>query len=240
MSVDPQVLAQWRAAFETGLEYVRSELHQRKINFAGFPNLAHEYAAEERSEVELLNAIASIDKVLADGVAMGVAGQGGVEPWCPDVCPITGRPFFMWIEHYESGSMVPTYGGPFDSYTIPVRDDDGSYCCQRYDHDLGGWIVDCFEDVGVQIVDDQAYVSDKEPVDCAQIQAERDEADRRAGAAERRSAHLTDAATSRESWLRKAKSEWGVESNVSFDVVWAEALALKAASDASKLENKGD
>ncbi|MEE1886376.1 hypothetical protein [Pseudomonas carassii] len=39
--------------------------------------------------------------------------------WYPDECPITGRQFFMWIEHPDDG-MVPTYGGPFDSYTIPV------------------------------------------------------------------------------------------------------------------------
>ena len=83
--------------------------------------------------------------------------------WCPDVCPITGLPFFMWIEHHETGQKVPTYGGPYDSYTIPVRDKDGSYCRERYDHDLGGWLIDEVEDVGVQIVSDQAYVSDEPP-----------------------------------------------------------------------------
>ena len=83
--------------------------------------------------------------------------------WCPDVCPITGLPFFMWIEHHETGQMVPTYGGPYDSYTIPVRDKDGSYCRERYDHDRGGWLTDEVEDVGVQIVSDQAYVSDEPP-----------------------------------------------------------------------------
>ena len=83
--------------------------------------------------------------------------------WRPDVCPITGLPFFMWIEHHETGQNVPTYGGPYDSYTIPVRDKDGSYCRERYDHDLGGWWTDEVEDVGIQIVSDQAYVSDDEP-----------------------------------------------------------------------------
>lgn len=83
--------------------------------------------------------------------------------WRPDVCPITGLPFFMWIEHHETGQNVPTYGGPYDSYTIPVRDKDGSYCRERYDHDLGGWRTDEVEDVGIQIVSDQAYVSDDEP-----------------------------------------------------------------------------
>lgn len=83
--------------------------------------------------------------------------------WCPDVCPITGLPFFMWIEHHETGQKVPTYGGPYDSYTIPVRDKDGSYCRERYDHDLGGWCIDEVEDVGVQIVSDQAHFSDEPP-----------------------------------------------------------------------------
>lgn len=31
--------------------------------------------------------------------------------WRPDICPITGRAFFMWIEHPTLGN-VPTYGGP--------------------------------------------------------------------------------------------------------------------------------
>lgn len=82
--------------------------------------------------------------------------------WCPDVCPITGLPFFMWIEHHETGQRVPTYGGPYDSYTIPVRDKDGSYCRERYDHDNGWWVTDEVEDVGVQIVSDQVFVCDDE------------------------------------------------------------------------------
>jgi hypothetical protein len=77
------------------------------------------------------------------------------EPWCPDVCPITGRPFFMWIEHHATGRQVPTYGGPFDSYTVPVRDADGDFVCERYDHDRGGWLVDEVENVGLRLVDDQ-------------------------------------------------------------------------------------
>lgn len=86
-------------------------------------------------------------------------GAGSPSRWCPDACPITGLPFFMWIEHHKTGQMVPTYGGPYDSYTIPEKDDDGSYCRERYDHDRGGWLTDCTEDVGIQIVSDQAYVS---------------------------------------------------------------------------------
>lgn len=54
-------------------------------------------------------------------------------------CPITRRPWFMDIEHPELGE-VPTYGGPFDSYTVPEVDDDGDLRCERYDHDAGAWV----------------------------------------------------------------------------------------------------
>ena len=68
--------------------------------------------------------------------------------WCPDKCPITRRDFFMWIEHPKKG-MVPTYGGPFDSYTIPEMDDspdlpyhERELLCAHYDHDAGYWKED--------------------------------------------------------------------------------------------------
>lgn len=101
----------------------------------------------------------------ATNLREALAEQQAAEPvaWCPDVCPITGRPFFMWIEHHKTGQMVPTYGGPYDSYTIPVRDKDGSYCRERYDHDNGWWVTDEIDDVGIQIVSDQAYVSEQHP-----------------------------------------------------------------------------
>lgn len=63
------------------------------------------------------------------------------EPIGPNKCPITDLPFFMNIEHPELG-MIATYGGPFDSYTIPTADDDDEGCfrSERYDHDMGGWV----------------------------------------------------------------------------------------------------
>ncbi|WP_249414284.1 hypothetical protein [Pseudomonas sp. NY5710] len=87
--------------------------------------------------------------------------------WCPDECPITGRKFFMWIEHPDGG-MVPTYGGPFDSYTIPTRDGDEGFCCERYDHDYGGWRGD--EMVGLKLIDDQSDECEHGQV--AELQAE--------------------------------------------------------------------
>lgn len=83
--------------------------------------------------------------------------------WCPEVCPITGLKFFMWIQHHATHQEVPTYGGPFDSYTIPVKRPDGAYVRERFDHDLGYWRTDEFEDIGIQIVDDQLYVSESDP-----------------------------------------------------------------------------
>jgi len=88
---------------------------------------------------------------------MTVTEQSSHSDWAPQACPITGRPFFMWIEHHQTGRMVPTYGGPYDSYTLPVRDGDG-FVCERFDHDQGGWLIDCLEDVGVRLVDDQSLV----------------------------------------------------------------------------------
>ncbi|EAA5352092.1 ead/Ea22-like family protein [Salmonella enterica subsp. enterica serovar Litchfield] len=81
--------------------------------------------------------------------------------WKPDVCPVTGRKFFMWIEHEKLG-YVPTYGGPFDSYTIPTRDSSGEYSCERYDHDVGGWVEGEF--IGLYLIDDdeQCRVSELE------------------------------------------------------------------------------
>lgn len=68
------------------------------------------------------------------------AQSEGEKPIPLDKCPITGRPFFMNIEHDELG-CVPTYGGPFDSYTIPALVRDGSELrSERYDHEAGRWI----------------------------------------------------------------------------------------------------
>lgn len=63
----------------------------------------------------------------------------------PAQCPITRRDFFMEIDG------VPTYGGPYDSYTIPEMTGEATQpfherelFVRRYDHDLGGWVDDEF------------------------------------------------------------------------------------------------
>jgi hypothetical protein len=52
------------------------------------------------------------------------------------------------------GEEVPTYGGPFDSYTVPYVDDDGDLRCERYDHDAGEW-VEGGEPLGVWLTTQQ-------------------------------------------------------------------------------------
>ena len=61
-----------------------------------------------------------------------------------------------------------------------------------------------------------------------ELEAERDEADRRAGRAERHMAGLNDDVRRFEAVRRRMKAQWGVHENVSFDVVWQQALDAKA------------
>lgn len=58
-----------------------------------------------------------------------------------------------------------------------------------------------------------------------QLTAERDEADRRAGAAERQLVSLREDANRHQQWLDNAKRAAGHSVNTSFDIVWADALA---------------
>lgn len=59
---------------------------------------------------------------------------------------------------------------------------------------------------------------------CASLEAERDEADRRAGAAERQLERYREQDFHHTLWNDKAKEEAGYHRNVSFDVVWKETL----------------
>lgn len=87
--------------------------------------------------------------------------------WKPERCPVTNRPFFLWIEHPTVG-MVPTYGGPYDSYTIPEVDNDGEFSCERFDHDEGGWVDGVC--LNVRLIDDQQQVVDEDFI--AEIKAQ--------------------------------------------------------------------
>ena len=116
--------------FETGRQICT--VHKSKVNLISLANPAN-----------ILALVEALEKAQSAG---SINNQ-----WKPDVCPITGRKFFMWIEHPELG-YVPTYGGPYDSYTIPTRDSDGEFSCERYDHDVGGWVDG--ECVGAYLIDD--------------------------------------------------------------------------------------
>lgn len=84
--------------------------------------------------------------------------------WRPDRCPITQLPFFMWIHHPDLG-LVPTYGGPYDSYTIPVVDEipaggadfhELEFTRHRFDHDEGAWVES--EDPCMRVISDQRLI----------------------------------------------------------------------------------
>lgn len=76
-----------------------------------------------------------------------------------------------------------------------------------------------------------AQAADRQPAPDA-AHAAIAEADRRAGAAERELAACKEDLSRLERARDQMKAQWGVDRNVSFDVVWSEALALKSAQPA--------
>lgn len=68
-----------------------------------------------------------------------VLSHGGEKPAGFDVCPISGRAFWGNIDHPRRG-MVATYGGPFDTYSIPYLDEDDELRVERFDQDGGDWV----------------------------------------------------------------------------------------------------
>lgn len=68
-----------------------------------------------------------------------VAVPDGSKPIAPAHCPITGRKFWGNIDHPERG-LVATYGGPFDTYSIPYLSDDNELRVERFDQDAGDWV----------------------------------------------------------------------------------------------------
>lgn len=64
---------------------------------------------------------------------------------------------------------------------------------------------------------------------------ERDEADRRAGVAERKLEHLEDRQRKADAWMRERKAEVGVSESAPFDDAWATLASERAAL---KVENE--
>ncbi|EBP0112927.1 ead/Ea22-like family protein [Salmonella enterica] len=168
MTIDKQALRQlaeratkgpWRAFSDIGTETYAIHTPRDKrcgnvIKWAGFDcqknakaNAEFIAAANPATVLALLDELEAAEKRNSElSKTANVNRQ-----WKPHVCPITGRKFFMWIEH-ETLGYVPTYGGPFDSYTIPTRDSSGEFSCERYDHDIGGWVDGEF--IGLYLIDD--------------------------------------------------------------------------------------
>ncbi|MCP1550650.1 MULTISPECIES: hypothetical protein [Methylorubrum] len=72
--------------------------------------------------------------------------------------------------------------------------------------------------------------------DLQRVEAERDEADRRAGAAEREAESDREGTRKRNSWLHQAKLQAGYSTGVSFDKVWAETLEKAGRADTATAE----
>ena len=128
-----------------------------------YPELYHHKIIVE-TKAALSAATARAEK--AEGELQSVAET----PRGPDVCPITGRLFFMNLEHPELGTIA-TYGGPFDSYTVPSwdKEDEGAMRCERYDHDWGGWI-EGGEPLPFHVITSDQYVESWEKSTAAESQ----------------------------------------------------------------------
>lgn len=68
-----------------------------------------------------------------------VLNNDGVKPIGATCCPLSGRKFWGNIDHPELGAIA-TYGGPFDTYSIPYLDEDDELRVERFDQDMGGWV----------------------------------------------------------------------------------------------------
>lgn len=71
----------------------------------------------------------------------------------------------MTLVHPELG-LVPTYGGPYDSYTIPhmlgapsEQMHERELEVHRYDHDIGSWVDD--ETIPLRVIHDDFLPSDE-------------------------------------------------------------------------------
>lgn len=92
----------------------------------------------------------------------------------PDKCPITRRDFFCVIEHPELGA-VPTYGGPFDSYTIPEMGGEPTepwhvrpLLVHRFDHDAGHW-VEGPEEIPMRVINEEVLDELREKFDLNEL-----------------------------------------------------------------------
>lgn len=101
------------------------------------------------------------------------------------------------------------------------------------------WSGDTHYDLGGSDLVDAADVTMAKAADHIEaLTTERDDADRRAGAAERHLAWANEENSKRSRWLRKAKEERGYGDEVSFDRVWEEACKGADSAKALQAENE--
>lgn len=101
----------------------------------------------------------------------------------PRKCPVTGRRYFMHLQHPVHG-LIPTFGGPYDSYSMPYAEGEPTdpwhereLSVHRYDHDRGHWVED--ESIPLRIIFDEALWKLQEASEAApQAQADARDAER--------------------------------------------------------------
>ncbi len=125
---------------------------------------ANAFAKVRDCSRKLETTLAERDKQLAAAKALLDAPTN----W-PHKCPITQLPFFMEIDG------EPTYGGPFDSYTIPTMEiesgqkwHEGELSRRHFDHDRGQWVDD--ESLSVRVVSEDYLYTTEERAETAEAE----------------------------------------------------------------------
>ena len=145
------------------------ELSEKQLNIIGSPWHFNLLVPKEKAEVfTFARAVIAADRALRASPAVGDV------PYAPNHCPITGEKFWGNIEHPSMG-MIATYGGPFDTYTIPTKTEEGELRRERFCQDRGAWVDSdplgwFYED---QQTDAHAALAAKD-ADIATLTAERD------------------------------------------------------------------
>lgn len=155
-----------------------------------------------------------------------VSGETKEKSDHPQVCPVTNRPFFVVLNHPELGD-VATYGGPFDSYTIPAWDiEDQEFRSERFDHDAGEW-VEGGEPYGIALIDEQKLLALDEIADLrAKLAAAEAENNRLTSAYNIQYGQLWQARESGDAARRELREalEWMREDERKFPTAWTQAL----------------
>ncbi|WP_308585051.1 hypothetical protein [uncultured Desulfovibrio sp.] len=77
--------------------------------------------------------IYDLRNALEQAKARAEQAEADVKEWkeqIPEECPITGLPYFNSFKN-SAGVYQPFYGGPYDVYGIPYKDEDG-YLCRKH------------------------------------------------------------------------------------------------------------